>query len=88
MARSPLFLERTSYRRRRMMDAVRFLPFLGLVLWLIPLFWPKPDEIAEPFMLSSALWYIFAVWAVLIALCFALSSKAKPPAAPKSDKSS
>jgi hypothetical protein len=36
-----LFLERRSYRRRRMMDAVRILPLLCTLLFLVvPLMWP------------------------------------------------
>ena len=33
---SPLFLERRSYRFRRMMDAVRLLPLLVLAFWMVP----------------------------------------------------
>ena len=32
----PVFLERQSYRRRRLGDAAKFLPFVGLVLFLLP----------------------------------------------------
>ena len=34
------FLEQSGYRQRRMMDALRLLPVLGLLLWLFPIFWP------------------------------------------------
>lgn len=40
-AQPRLFLERASYRRRRWVDAVRLLPFVGLFLWLVPLVWPS-----------------------------------------------
>ncbi|MCK0172213.1 hypothetical protein [Aliiroseovarius sp. S1123] len=35
--REPLFLARQSYRRRRIEDAARLLPLLGVVLFLLPL---------------------------------------------------
>ena len=59
----PIFLERRSYRRRRLWDAVRMLPFLGAVLWMVPLMWPRPDGVEEQGVTTSAaLLYIFAVW--------------------------
>lgn len=62
----PIFLERRSYRRRRMWDAVRMLPFLGAVLWMVPLLWPLPDGAeGEGVATSSALLYLFAVWIFL-----------------------
>lgn len=63
----PIFLERRSYRMRRMMDAVRLLPLLGLALWMVPLMWPMPQEGGvEPTPTSSALIYLFGVWTVLV----------------------
>jgi hypothetical protein len=59
---SPLFLERESYRRRRLMDAARILPVLGLVLFLLPALWRQPGE---PNTAGEAV-YLFAVWALLI----------------------
>lgn len=65
MAERPLFLERRGYRLRRMMDAVRLLPFLGLGLWLVPLLWPRGDGAAGEAVVSGsvALRYVFGVWA-------------------------
>ncbi|WP_370303264.1 hypothetical protein [Pseudooceanicola sp.] len=60
----PLFLERQSYRRRRLMDAAKLLPILGAALFLIPLFWPTEGEAAVP--MSRAMVFIFLVWAGLI----------------------
>ncbi|WP_372992953.1 hypothetical protein [Sulfitobacter sp.] len=60
---SPLFLERRSYRFRRMMDAVRLLPLLMLAFWMVPLLWPVQDSgdaVAVP--MSHAVRYIFGVW--------------------------
>ncbi|WP_432816815.1 hypothetical protein [Sulfitobacter sp. JB4-11] len=62
----PIFLERHSYRRRRLWDGVRILPFLGLILWMVPLLWPLPDEAAgQGVSTSAALLYLFAVWVLL-----------------------
>ncbi|WP_223422864.1 hypothetical protein [Tateyamaria pelophila] len=70
-----IFLERSGYRQRRMMDALRVLPVLGVFLWMFPLFWPTgPAEhgIAEPVKMSSAVIYVFGVWVLLIAMSFGL----------------
>ncbi|MCT4558632.1 MAG: hypothetical protein N4A61_11330 [Pelagimonas sp.] len=56
---TPLFVERQTYRRRRLVDGVRALPVLGVALWTLPLLWAVPDE---PMRASTALIYIFAVW--------------------------
>lgn len=71
MARSPMFLERRSYRLRRMKDAVRFLPLLGLILWMVPLLWPAQGD-HNPMLLSTALTYIFGIWALLVLATWAL----------------
>jgi hypothetical protein len=59
---SPLFLERESYRRRRLMDAARILPVAGLVLFLLPALWMRSEA---PNTAGEAV-YLFAVWAALI----------------------
>ncbi|QBF32563.1 hypothetical protein [Thalassococcus sp. S3] len=71
-----VFLERQSYRRRRLLDAARFLPVLGALLFAFPLLWPKP-ETGEAVSMSSAMLYVFGVWAVLIGLaaCFGLAQR-------------
>jgi len=67
-----VFLERQTYRRRRMMDAARLLPLLGAALLAVPLLWPQPasDTVgadgAVP--MSAAIAYVFGVWAGLIGL--------------------
>ena len=60
--RMPQFVERQTFRRRRMVDAACGLPFLGLVLWWLPLLWRGTDE---PVPTSQALIYIFSVWVAL-----------------------
>lgn len=67
--RSPsVFLERQSYRRRRLMDAARLMPVLGALLFAVPLLWPAAGDPggAAPMPTSGAILYIFTVWAVLI----------------------
>lgn len=66
----PLYLARESYRRRRAMDAVRVLPFLGLFLFMLPLMW---DDTTGPGR-STAFegLYLYVVWAGLILAAAAL----------------
>ena len=71
----PVFLERRSYRRRRMMDALRILPIVGVLLWLLPLFWPTPGDGPDgptPIAMSDAIIYVFGVWIALILAALAL----------------
>lgn len=71
--RQPLYLARQSYRRRRMMDAARLLPILGLFLLMLPLFWVAR---AEPTMgTAGAGLYMFTVWLVLIVAAFVVARR-------------
>ena len=64
---APVFLERGSYRRRRVMDAARLVVVVGAGLWMVPLLWPSPDQSdVPPVPMSTALFYIFGVWLALI----------------------
>ena len=72
MARDPVFLERQSYRSRRLMDAVRMLPFLALMLWMLPLAWAQPPEAADPMPMTVTLRYVFGVWVGLVLACLVL----------------
>ena len=72
----PLFLERQSYRRRRLGDAARLLPILGAILFLLPVAW------TEAAGTGSGLIYLFSVWAGLIAAIFLISrrlAESEPP---------
>ncbi len=83
--RAPLFLARAVYRRRRLRDAARLLPILGLFLLLLPSLWVGPAAV-EPSGIGrgGSDWvYVFAVWAGLIGLAAALSPGL---AAPESSK--
>ena len=59
------FLERQSYRRRRLIDTIRTLPVIGGVLWVVPLLWRQSDA-ADVVMTSDAIIYIFSVWLLLV----------------------
>lgn len=64
----PLFLARQTYRRRRLMDALRLLPWVGAFLFGLPLLWTDPGT-------AAGLIFLFAAWIVLIVLSFALSRR-------------
>lgn len=72
----PLFLERGSYRQRRLLDALRLLVFLGFALWMIPILWPDPAD-GKGVPMSAALFYVFGVWVALIGLAAFLSLKSR-----------
>ncbi|MCK0143135.1 hypothetical protein [Aliiroseovarius sp. F20344] len=57
--REPLFLARQSYRKRRIEDAARLLPLLGVILFLLPLM--VGGEVG-----SMRLAYVFTAWFLLI----------------------
>jgi len=67
----PVFHEKRTYRRRRLMDAARFAPVLAMFLWLVPLFWSQTGE--SRISSATALIYIFALWAGVIVVTLALS---------------
>lgn len=73
---SPVFLERASYRQRRLTDAARLLPILGMVLWSVPLLWPADDR--SETSNASALLYVFGLWVMLI-ICSALIAHSIKP---------
>lgn len=76
MAREPLplFLERSNYRRRRVLDAVKLVVILGVLLWSMPVLWPTSAE-DEAVPMSRALYYVFGVWILLIVLSAVLVGK-------------
>lgn len=73
---SQLFLERKSYRQRRLRDAIRVLPILGTVLWFIPLMWTHEDGTATSN--AQAMLYIFGVWIVLIVMSALITRALRP----------
>ena len=75
-----VFLERQSYRRRRLMDAARLLPLLGVLLFLLPLLWRAADSTGAMggVSMSNAIIYVFAVWIGLIAAIFVFGKSTRP----------
>ena len=67
----PKFLARSSYRRRRMIDAARVLPLVAGFLFFVPVLW-RPSETPEPDTAHGGI-YIFIVWTCLIIAAFCLS---------------
>ena len=65
---APVYLARKSYRQRRLRDAARMLPVLGLILWLLPLAGSVSGTAATGV-------YIFGVWIVLILLAAMLARR-------------
>lgn len=64
--------ERSLYRGRRLVDAVRLLPWLGMVLFLLPALL-VPDPQMQAAATSMRLLYFIGIWLVLIVLAFAIS---------------
>ncbi|MDU8929100.1 hypothetical protein RXV86_17030 [Alisedimentitalea sp. MJ-SS2] len=56
-----VFLERASYRRRRLTDAARLMPVLGALLWAVPMLWNRSVTST-----STALLYVFGIWVLLV----------------------
>lgn len=81
--RPPLFLERKSYRQRRVRDGARLMPFLGAVLFGVPVLWA--DSGADGVATSRAMLYVFGVWFVLVLVSLVLTrwleadSETEPP---------
>jgi hypothetical protein len=55
-----VYLERRRYRTRRIIEALKVLPVLGIVLFGVPLLW------SEGVKTSDAMIYFFAVWLALV----------------------
>ena len=73
----PVFLAPASYRQKRVRDAARLLPMLGIALLLVPLLWTPSDQ-EGGVRNSSALLYVFCCWAALILAGFLLSRALRP----------
>ncbi|PUB18890.1 hypothetical protein [Yoonia sediminilitoris] len=68
-AKAPLFLERVRYRQRRVRDAAKLTPILGMVLLALPLLWSGDETVPE----SQTLIYVFGVWVGLVVIAATLS---------------
>lgn len=62
MSRPTTFLARDTYRRRRLIDALRILPVLGALLFLVPMLGAGQTERST----ALAGLYLFGVWVALI----------------------
>lgn len=67
--RPPLFVERQSYRRRRLMDGARILPVVGFVLMLLPVLWTQGGRMGT----AGEAIYLFVLWLSLIVVAALLS---------------
>jgi len=84
--RGTVFLERGSYRRRRVMDGARILPVAGFVLILLPVLWAF-DNGAN---IAVEAVYLFVLWTLLIVVAAVLAGPLRnvlkrekfPPVAP------
>ena len=76
----PVFLERRTYRRRRLRDAARLLPVLGILFLLVPLLWSTGEE--APTSTARGFIYVFAIWLGLIVVAGLLSRRLAEPENP------
>lgn len=62
-------------RRQRVTDSALILPFVGMILFLLPIMWPRTSEVdqAAGTATSTALIYLFVVWAGLICCALGLA---------------
>lgn len=58
------------------MDAVRLVVVVGAGMWMVPLLWPTSAQSeAASVTMSEALFYIFGVWLLLIAVSAVLVTR-------------
>lgn len=69
----PLFVARDAYRRRRLADAARLWPLLGLFLFLLPMLWNGLD--GRVLQTAYGGLYLFAAWSGLILGAFLLARR-------------
>jgi len=65
------FLDKGSYRQRRIRDAARMLPVFAAVMMALPLMWSR--EQADESLTSTGMIYVFGLWVVLLVLAFTIS---------------
>ncbi len=86
MKNSPLFLARAVYRRRRLRDAARLLPLVGLLLVLLPGLGQEDGSNAVDAVYLFLIWFLLIVAAALIAPGLSQSeTEDEPPAAPEEE---
>ena len=79
----PVFVERRTYRRRRMVDAARLLPILGIVLVCLPLLWTSAR--AVPTTTTYAMIYFFGLWVALTVVTGLLAKYLKEDTASRAE---
>ena len=80
-----VFVERRTYRRRRLADACSLLPVLGVALLGIPLLWHGTG--GAPARTTTVMLYVFGVWALLIGLSALVSAGLRQdPASPDEEE--
>ena len=77
-SRPSLFLERKGYRQRRVRDMARLMPFVGAILWGVPVLWAGPGEFG--ISTSRAILYIFGVWIALVVITLGVTRWLDPDA--------
>ncbi len=80
----PIFLQRANYRQRRVRDAAKLVPFVGVVLWMLPLSWAQ--DLAGGRIGSGGVIYIFAVWVLLIMMAAFLANRIRADTSQDSPK--
>ncbi|WP_375282193.1 hypothetical protein, partial [Pseudooctadecabacter sp.] len=65
------FLDKSSYRQRRIRDGARILPVFAAIMMALPLMWPRGAEGQS--LTSSGMLYLFGLWFVLVVLAFAIN---------------
>lgn len=71
--RPAVFLERRTYRARRLADAIRLLPILSVGLFCLPLLWALSGE--GSLRTTTAMSFIFVTWVALIGVTALVSSR-------------
>ncbi|MBA3911519.1 MAG: hypothetical protein C0524_16985 [Rhodobacter sp.] len=80
---SPLFLARAPYRRRRLRDASRLLPILGIFFLLLPLLWTEESRLS---LSAGDVIYFFSVWIFLIGAAAAFAPGLRSGQGPTGDE--
>jgi len=73
----PLYSERDTYRRSRLIDASRLVPLLLFVLWLLPLLGGYQAGRAGAGQGLGVIIYVFGTWIAGIAITFHLNRRIK-----------
>ncbi|MEP5153413.1 hypothetical protein [Planktotalea sp.] len=81
-----LFLERRGYIQRRVIDGAKLLPIIGLVLFMVPLIWPRRGD-SDAVITSSSSIYIFMIWLGLIVFGAFLANRITASGAVQDSKS-